>query len=780
MSDGPVKNAGLYDPDTATRRILAVSLGVALAAAVSTLVGWLLNIPALRGFGVTRYPDWPLSAIGHLSILLGIALPRRERSTTIAMALLPALIIGTVALIEYVMGITTGFDTFLVRNAQGLRLPTPGRPGLVPTISILLLVPAVLLAKAKGARWVDGAVLVLTSLIIGLACMSIAVIVTRADLQGEPIRVASSIPAAVSEAALALAIIAARSRALGSGDSGGYAAQWRLGRWVLPLVVAIPAVLFPIEVTIAQDRLGPAVAVEVLASVLNLLVVIFLVTWATASLKRERDALRESERRLELATEAHGVGIFEWDIQTHRVEWNILGEGRLGISNGSVRTFEDWQAFVEPDDVAVILDTLRRTALEKKDRYSFRYRFRRPDGEVRQLEGSARCFYDVRGALTKTIGVNIDVTNREKREAQLRAIVETVPLGMVMIDIAGSIQQFSPSAERIFGWRAEQVLGRNVAMLMPPEQALFHDTYLSRYLDGGTARVVGQTRELTAQRADGTPFPIELNVGETWAAGERRFIGFIRDISDKAAASARLEELRKEYAHSARLTAMGEIAAGLAHELNQPLAAGSNYLSVAEILISTDSDSSIQMIRDAREQLLRAGAIIRRLRDFLAKGDSEVEAHPVKVIIEEAVALALVGHDRAKVTVEYDLAPDATTMLADRVQIQQVLVNVLRNAAEAMADMPVERKIRIVTSVTIDDMIGFTLTDNGPGFPAFVLDRLHTPFNSTKREGGMGVGLSICRRIIEAHGGSFDVVNLHNGQGAAIRFTVPRMVRQFA
>lgn len=220
---------------------------------------------------------------------------------------------------------------------------------------------------------------------------------------------------------------------------------------------------------------------------------------------------------------------------------------------------------------------------------------------------------------------------------------------------------------------------------------------------------------------------------------------------------------------------MGEMAAGLAHELNQPLAASVNYVGTASLLLNEGADAQRvdEMLQQARSQALRAGEIIRRLRDFISRHDAEVRAEAVEETLRDAMALVLVGQKQLDVNVRYDLDPCASLMFADRVQVQQVLVNLLRNAVEAMRGAKIENMtILVQTRVADPETIEISVSDNGPGLAPDFLEQMYTPFSSTKGEAGMGIGLSICRRIIEAHGGELIGENLPEG-GARFRFTLP-------
>jgi len=343
------------------------------------------------------------------------------------------------------------------------------------------------------------------------------------------------------------------------------------------------------------------------------------------------------------------------------------------------------------------------------------------------------------------------------REAHLQSILDTIPEAMVVIDETGTIRSFSLAAERLFGYRPGDVLGQNVKVLMPEPHRTDHDHYIERYLTTGERRIIGIGRVVVGQRRDGTTFPMELAVGEMRTAGVRFFTGFIRDLSERQATEARLQELQSELVHISRLTAMGEIASALAHELNQPLSAIANYLKGSQRLVATLSGEVEATLADAldkaTEQALRAGQIVRRLRDFIGRGEMEMETRVESIarLVEEASALALVGAKERGVTVHYRLDHAVDRVVADRVQIQQVLLNLIRNAIEAM-EAAERRQLTIASAAGEGGMVRIQVSDTGSGIAPEVAERLFQPFVTSKPH-GMGVGLSISHTIVEAHGG---------------------------
>ena len=356
--------------------------------------------------------------------------------------------------------------------------------------------------------------------------------------------------------------------------------------------------------------------------------------------------------------------------------------------------------------------------------------------------------------------------------AVLRSILETVPDAMVVIDEHGAIQQFSKAAERLFGWRADEVYGQNVRTLMPSPYREQHDEYLDRYLRTGERRIIGIGRVVVGQRKNGSTFPMELSVGEVNQGGRRLFTGFVRDLTERQQTRARLQELQDELVHVSRLRSMGEMAAAIAHELNQPLTASANYVAAAMRLID-GPQPDLARIRHAlalaSAQTLRSGDIIRRLRAFVERGETARRPEQLDVLVEEANALALVGLGERGVTVKFARDPDLPPVIADRVQIQQVLLNLLRNAVEAMEASPL-RELTLGT-VRWESMVAVSIADTGSGIPPSIEAQLFQPFVTTK-SAGMGIGLSVCRAIVEAHGGRL-WVEPNPGGGSVFWFTLP-------
>jgi two-component system sensor kinase FixL len=355
----------------------------------------------------------------------------------------------------------------------------------------------------------------------------------------------------------------------------------------------------------------------------------------------------------------------------------------------------------------------------------------------------------------------------------LQSILDSAPDAVIVIDPAGIMTSFSPAAERLFGWRAAEVVGRNVSLLMPEPHQSAHDGYLARYARTGEKRIIGLGRVVVGRRKDGSTFPMELAVGETRGSSPF-YTGFIRDLTERQQTETRLRDLQTELVHVSRLTAMGEMASTLAHELNQPLSAIANLLTGSRRLLDRGRPEDQAKVRDAVDrasaQALRAGDVIHRMREFVRRGASERAPESLSKVVEDAAALALIGAREHLVTTRLKLDPAADAVFADRVQIQQVLVNLIRNAVDAMADSP-RRELTISSQRLENGSVQVSVTDTGSGINDDFRERLFQPFMTTKAE-GMGVGLSISRSIIEAHGGRIWADANPKG-GTIFHFTLP-------
>ncbi len=466
-------------------------------------------------------------------------------------------------------------------------------------------------------------------------------------------------------------------------------------------------------------------------------------------------------------------------------------EGRIASWNAGAERITGWRAdailgrhfsvFYPAEDIAAGKLERELRLVRETGRYEEQGLRLRRDGSSFIAHVTLTPLRDEAGELVGYAKVSRDITEHRAaedalraREAHLRSILETVPDAMVVIDEAGRIQSFSAAAERLFGYENTEVLGQNVSILMPEPYRTQHDSYMARYMTTGERRIIGIGRVVVGQRKDESTFPMELAVGEMRSDNRRYFTGFVRDLTERQKTETRLQELQSELVHMSRFTALGEMASTLAHEINQPLTAIANYLKGSRRILERMEGEHVPMLRDAvnqaAEQALRAGQVIRHLREFVSRGESERHIESLPKLVQEASALALVGAKEKGVRVSFRLAPDAPLVLADRIQVQQVLLNLIRNAIEAMQDRPRRELVVSTTALPQDGLVEVCVRDTGTGLAPEVAAQLFQPFVTTKKH-GMGVGLSICRTIVESHGGKIWAESKPD-EGTAFRFTL--------
>jgi two-component system, LuxR family, sensor kinase FixL len=477
--------------------------------------------------------------------------------------------------------------------------------------------------------------------------------------------------------------------------------------------------------------------------------------------------------------ESTGVGMWDFDFLTRTLTVSGRARELLGLPLDGVLDYNKFLSLLDPQDNAATLAALQRS-IETGIELDIQCRVSTPSNASHWLRLRAGVIRNSSGDNLRLSGIILDIDEEKRleealrtREEHLRSILDTVQDAMIVIDEAGTIQFFSRAAERLFGYREAAAIGMNIKVLMPEPDRSRHDGYLARYQQTGDRHIIGVGRIVTGKRQDGSTFPMHLSVGEMRSSGRRYFTGFVRDLTEQQQTQARLTELQSELVHISRLSAMGEMASALAHELNQPLAAISNYLKGVRRMLDASPDAKVEKIETAldraAEQAIRAGQIIRRLRSFVSRGETEKRVESVAKLVEEAGALGLVGAREQGVVLRFDLNPDCDLVLADRVQIQQVLVNLFRNALEAMQESA--RRELTVSNIPIDDdMVLIVVADTGHGFGEGVKASLFQPFFTTKQS-GMGVGLSISRSIIEGHGGQM-WAEANEAGGASFKFSV--------
>ncbi|AEP31375.1 two-component system sensor histidine kinase NtrB [Brumicola nitratireducens] len=346
--------------------------------------------------------------------------------------------------------------------------------------------------------------------------------------------------------------------------------------------------------------------------------------------------------------------------------------------------------------------------------------------------------------------------NIKDASARLLAILDASPDAFIIIDQDGKIELVNATVESMFLYSKEELLGHNVNMLIPDSVKHAHNTYLSSYKESGNSNIIGTGRKLRAKKSDGKEFPIYLSVGEIKHASHAQFVGIIRDISSEEQYQTTLIDNQQKLTQAARLSSMGELAASIAHEINQPLTAISNYAQAAKRLLSSNDTDKTKMIHQALDgiesQAQRANEFIAGLKALANKHASHRERVALLPLMQESVKLAQLDARVLNHEIILDLEEgQGIEVFADPIQIQQVLLNLIRNALDAIEQVKGSPLLIRTTRLPNSD-IEISVADCGTGIEKQTAERIFTPFFTTKTS-GMGIGLAVCKTIINAHGG---------------------------
>jgi two-component system, LuxR family, sensor kinase FixL len=404
------------------------------------------------------------------------------------------------------------------------------------------------------------------------------------------------------------------------------------------------------------------------------------------------------------------------------------------------------------------------------------------DGRRVNISQTVSPVFDQSGKVVGASKVARDITERKLAEqalrettARLRTLTETAVDGVILIDARGVVLMFNPACEKLFGYSADTVIGENVKMLMPQPYRHEHDRYITNYHDTRDPKIIGSGREVIGLRKDGSTFPMDLSVGEARQDGESIFVGIIRDLTSRKRTEAELEEARAELVRVARVTALGELTAAIAHEVNQPLTGLVSSGNACLRWLAGDAPN-LKAARESVERMIsagsRAGEVIRRIRALVGKAPPLRDRLNINDAITEVIALIRGEIQRNRISLRTRLSTDVPLVLGDRIQLQQVILNLILNAMEAMGDVsPQPRELSVSSTKDGPNGALVSVRDSGTGLDGTVLDRLFEAFYTTKAH-GMGIGLAVSRTIIQAHGGRLWAAP-NAPQGAIFQFTLP-------
>ena len=483
--------------------------------------------------------------------------------------------------------------------------------------------------------------------------------------------------------------------------------------------------------------------------------------------------LRESKERIDLAANAAGLVVWTWDIPGDQVWLSDKDRALFGFSSSEKLDAERIRSVVHPEDRQLVRQ-LVEDSLTTSGEIESEYRVVLHDGKVRWVTRRARVELDAGGKPVWERGVLWDITERRQAEEKFRLAVEASPIGIVLVNDKGRIVLVNAQAEKLFGYAREEIMNQPVEILVPERFRGAHPGHRARFLVAPEARAMGAGRELFARRRDDSEFPVEIGLNPIKTSDGMLVLAAIVDISARKQAELDAQRHRSELAHLSRVSSMGEMAASLAHELNQPLAgivsnaaAGQRFIDHGNITLPELRELLVDISADGR----RASEVVRGIRSMVKKGAMIRQQINLNDVVEKVVRIVSPDALLRACEVKTSLEPTLPAIEGDPIQLQQVLLNLVINAFDAMRDTPAaNRKVEITTEWNGDSAIRTTVRDYGVGISEETRERLFDPFFTTKAE-GLGMGLAIVRSIVESHASKIVAENVEGG-GARFHFSL--------
>ena len=488
----------------------------------------------------------------------------------------------------------------------------------------------------------------------------------------------------------------------------------------------------------------------------------------------KEQALRESEERMRLAADGAKIGLWEWDLIKDEFWGTENRRTLLGLPASGKITLEDILSRMHVDDRDRVRQALKDTIETGKD-YGLEYRMILPDGSVRWMEQRGTCVSGADGKAVTLRSISMDITERKQAQEQFRLATEASPSGTLLVNNQGRIVLVNTHIEKLFGYHRDELMGKLVETLIPQRFVAEHPAHRAKFMAAPQARPMGAGRELFARRKDGTEFPVEIGLSPIQMPQGNLVLASVVDISARKAAEAEAQRRRDQIDLLTRVSLLGEMTASISHELNQPLTAIASNANAGMRLIDRGNveDATLrEILLDVVADAHRANDIIRNVRNTIKKGSAvrqTIDLNEIVVNVAHMVQPDVTAHS---CELELSLAKNLPTAQGDPIQIQQVLINLLHNACDAMREMSSKkRKVEISTEQNGDGTICVKVRDHGVGIREEARERLFEQFFTTKEE-GLGMGLAIVRSIIEAHGGKIKAENV-NGGGACFYFILP-------
>jgi PAS domain S-box-containing protein len=751
---------------------------------VLVLFGWALGVAVLKSV----VPGWPtmspLTAFAFVlsgAALWGVAAAIPDGAHEPSRRWLWQGIAGAVALIallrlcDYLMGWNLGMDRLGFQEpagAAGIFAPTR----MAPVTALGFFLVGCALCLTTGPRFsVVFQVLTLLAGLVGWLGFSRYLYGGESLLAYQRMAVHTAAALVILSAGILCTRSDAGLMALLTSDSGVGVFVRRL----VPAVLVVPTLLGWLQLAgLRAGWFGPEGGAAVIA--LATLLILGALIWASATLvhaAHARDvararALDESEMRFRIMADAAPVMI--WMAGTDKL-CNFFNKRWLEFTGRSMNQElgNGWAEGVHPADLGPCFQTYS-DAFDARQEFTMEYRLRRHDGEYCSVLDIGVPRFDAGGTFAGYIGSVVDVTELKRAQQRMELVVEAAPNAMVMVDHEGHIVLLNHQTERVFGYSRAELLGCSIDVLVPNLLRSAHAHFRDDYNLAPSGRPMGAGREVHGRRRDGSEVPIDVGLSPIHTPQGTAVLASIIDITTRREMEVQTAQQRDQLAHLSRVAMLGELSGSIAHELNQPLSAIlSNAQAALRFLAGdvVDLDEVRNILKDIAADDARAGEVIRRLRALLT--NTEVQFHPVDVNEIALDVLKLMRHDLQlrRVAMTTDLAAGLPRVRGDRVQLQQVLINLVVNGCEAMDGAPTDRHMTLRTAAVAGGAVEVSVADRGKGIPAEQLKRIFEPFVTTKAE-GMGLGLAVCRTIVAAHGGELWATN-NAERGATVHLTLP-------
>ena len=483
--------------------------------------------------------------------------------------------------------------------------------------------------------------------------------------------------------------------------------------------------------------------------------------------------LRESEARMDVAVRAGEMGLWSWGIAEEKFWFTDLSLKLLGFAPETKFDRKEFIERIQPADREALIHAFIEATHNEGD-FRSEYRIRGDDGRIRFISVRGQMEFERNGVPVRLHGVLADVTERKQQQERFHLAVEASPTAMLMTGADGIVSLANRQAEIVFGYTRSELLGLNVDALVPDRHRERHAANRAMYAAEASARMMGAGRALFGRRKDGSEVPVEIALNPIHVGDNLHVLVSIADISERRRLERESAKHRDELAHLSRVALLAELSGSLAHELNQPLTAILSNAQAATRFMAMDPPN----LDEVRESLVnivesdkRAGEVIRRLRAMLRKEAPEHREIDLNEIVLDVLRIIRSDLLNRNTETVLEMQPNLPTVFGDRVQLQQVLLNLVMNGCDAMAELPEGRRLVLRTTASDDGGVLVSVEDVGRGIPPEDLERIFSPFVSSKAD-GMGLGLAVCTTILESHHGKLWATN-NARRGASFHFRLP-------